>query len=824
MAIRTPFIMSNNNLKIVIRNFYRNRSYTMLNLSGLAVGFTVFIFAAIYYHFETNYENFNSKADRIYRVTHRYSPFGSSATQWARVPLDYINELPVDVPAVKTLIRFQNQERKYVRVGDEKFRPAHAYVTDKEVFDVFDFKLRAGNTAQALAQPHSIVLSQSLAKKYYGEENPIGKEIFLIGDYDKMETLHHVTGVMEDLPYNTHLPVDMLISFRNNKERTGWAYTYILLRENGHISQVESAIPAFKKKYDSEEEGKYTEFIFQPLCDIHLTSHLAREIIPSGNIFYVRVVEFAGVLVLLMAAINFMNLNGAMSLGRAKEFGMRKVMGASRRQLVYYLMAESVVSHIIALAVGGAVAYVLFPYIQQFITIQFLPDPLSFVFVMLAASLALGMVAAIYPIVLLTALQPIAVLKTTKAISIAGKENIFSLKRTMVTLQLGISILLIGSAFIAYHQFQYLLHKNLGIQREQIIAIPSVSDPIKEKFEAFRTRLNGQGGIVSVSACMEVPSREIRDSGPVLIEGVNSDQAKAPRMDVQVIDHNLVPLLGLHLIAGKNIHRPSVPVAIPEFTETYTFQNYLLAQPREYLINETAMHQLGWKSTEEAIGQKISWSIEDMALASGPIVGIVQDFHQETLKNKIDPIIMVNEPLWLRTFLIKVEVNDMHHSVEKISRVWNELFPSYPMEYFFLDDLYNNLYKAERVQIQLLFVFSGLAILIAFTGLVGLVAYALKTRTKEMAVRRVLGATFRDLIRLMSYEYLVVLSVSTLLAVPLSVYGLREWLSGFAYHVAISPFSYVFTLLFIVVLLIVTVSIQTLKAAKANPAETLRDE
>jgi putative ABC transport system permease protein len=824
MAIRIPFIMSSNNLKTLIRNFYRNRSYTLLNLSGLAVGFTVFIFTAIYYHFETHYENFNQKSDHIYRITHRYSPFGSSATQWARVPLDYINELPADVPAVKTLIRFQNQERKYVRVGDEKFRPAHAFVTDKEVFDVFDFKLLEGNTALALAQPYSIVLSQSLAKKYFGENNPIGKEIFLIGDYDKTETLHHVTGVMEDLPYNTHLPVDMLISFRDNKERTGWAYTYILLRENAHIAQVESAIPAFKKKYDGEEEGKYTEFIFQPLHDIHLTSHLAREITPGGDIFYVGVVAFAGALVLLMAAINFMNLNGAMSLGRAKEFGMRKVMGASRRQLVYYLMAESVVSHLIALIMGGTLSYMLFPYIQQFITIQFLPDGLSFVLVMLAAALGLGTVASIYPIVLLTALQPIAVLKTTKAITIVGKENIFSLKRTMVTLQLGISILLSGSALIAYHQIQYLLHKNLGFQREQIIAIPAVPDPVKDKFEAFRNRLNGQAGIAGVSACMEVPSREIRDSGPVLVEGVNSDLAKVQRMDIQVIDHDLVPLLGLHLIAGKNIQRPSVPIAIREFTETYTFQNYLLAQPREYLINETAMHQLGWKSEEEAIGQKISWSIEAMALAPGPIVGIVQDFHQETLKNKVDPIIMVNEPLWLRTFLIKVEANDVQQSVEKINRAWNELFPSYPMEYFFLDDLYNNLYKAERVQIQLLFVFSGLAILIAFTGLVGLVAYALKTRTKEMAVRRVLGATFRDLIRLMSYEYLVVLLVSTLLAVPVSVYGLSEWLSSFAYHVAISPLSYVFTLLFIMVLLIVTVSIQTLRAAKANPAETLRDE
>jgi putative ABC transport system permease protein len=817
------FTLSLNNLKIVIRNFYRNRTFTILNLLGLAVGFTVFIFAAAYIYFETHYENFNRNADRIYRATYRYSPPGNPPTQWARVPVDYINELPNEVRCVKALIRFQNQERKYVRVGHEKFRPAHAYVTDKEVFTVFDFKLREGNSALALAQPHSIVLSQSLARKYFGETSPIGKEIFLIGDYENVETLHHVTGVMEDLPDNTHLPVDMLISFRDSKERTGWAYTYIMLDNGATMKQVEAALPALIKKYDAVE-GKNTDFVFQALTDIHLTSHLAREIIPGGEAFYVRVVGFAGVLVLLMAVINFMNLNSAMSLGRAKEFGMRKVMGAGRSQLVSYLIIESVVSHLVALILAGTMAYLLFPYLQQFITIQFLPELLPFGIVILTIALVLGIVAALYPIFLLTGLQPAAVLKTTNAISIAGKENMFSLKRVMVTLQFAISILLIASAFIAYHQFNYLLHKNLGIRSEQVIAIPAVPDPVKDKFEAFRSRLSGQRGILNVSACMEVPSREIRDSGPVLVEGINNDLAKAQRMDIQVIDPNFVSMVGLHIVGGRNVRGPQTPFTAPQFTESYTFQKYLLAQPREYMINETAMHELGWKSAEEALGQKISWSIGDMALAPGPIVGVVQDFHQETLKNKVDPIVMVNEGLWLRTFLIKVDASEINSSVEKLAGVWNELFPSYPLEYFFLDDLYNNLYKGERVQIQLLFALSGLAILIAFTGLVGLVAYALKTRTKEMAVRKVLGATLNDLVKLMSSEYLIVLLVSALLAVPVSIYGLNEWLSGFAYHVDISPINYLLTLLFIMGLLIATVSVQTIRAARANTADTLRDE
>jgi putative ABC transport system permease protein len=711
-----------------------------------------------------------------------------------------------------------------VRIDNEKFRPVHTYETDKEVFDVFSIKLLFGNAKEALAQSHSIVLSHSLAKKYFGTQNPIGKEIFVNGDFDNAEVLHHVTGVMQDLPSNTHLPMDMLISFRDPSERKGWAYTYILLQEGAAISQVESGIPAFIKKHDMEEEAKSTGILFQPLRDIHLNSHLAREIVPPGEMLYVRVVGFTGILILIMAAINFMNLNSAMSLGRAKEFGMRKIMGSSRMQLVYYLLTESILYHITALLIASGVAYLLFPYVQQMVMLQFLPDFFTFAVILLAIAILLGLATGIYPVVLLTAFQPVVVLKTTKTLSIAGKESAFSLKRVMVTLQFGISVLLIGSAFIAYHQFQFLLNKNLGMQREQIIAIPGTPDPVKTKFETFRSSLEGQPGIVSVSACMEVPSREIRDAGPVLVEGINNDMNTAPRMDIQVIDHNFTSLLGLQLIAGRNIQASGKPSTIPEFTDDYPFQKYLQEQPREYLINETAMHQLGWNTPAEAIGQKINWSIGEMALAFGPIVGVVKDFHQETLKNKVDPVIMVNEPIWLRTFLIKIETQEVPASVEKISHAWNELFPSYPMEYFFLDDLYNNLYKGERVQVQLLFVFGALAIMIAFIGLVGLIAYALKTRTKEIAVRKVLGATLTDLIRLMSYEYLMVLFIGAVLAVPLSIYGLTEWLSGFAYHVNISPLTYALTVVMIILLLMIIVSLQTYKAAKVNPAETLRNE
>jgi putative ABC transport system permease protein len=819
----SPSSLSRNYLLTMLRGFLKNKVYTSLNLAGLALGFAVFMFSMIYVTFETSFEMFHTKADHIYRATYRYTPSDGYESHWARVPFDYINQLPSDVPGIKSLVRFQNHARKYVRVGNEKFRPNHAYVADKEVFGMFDFHLIAGDPVAALAQPYSVVISESLARKYFGVSNPVGEEMFIIGDLDKAETLHHVTGVMTDLPANTHLPVEMLISFKNPAERTGWAYTYILLEDGADISSVAAQMPSFIAKYTPADLAKFDAVIFQPLIDIHLTSDLARELVPGGDMFYVRIVAFAGLLILVIAVVNFMNLNTAMALGRAKEIGVRKILGASRGNLVTYLLMEAVASNVIALLIAGLAVYISFPWFQGLVGVDLVQSPWVFGPVMLAIAVGCGLVSGLYPVLLLTAVAPVSVVKTSRVVTLSGREGAFSLKRVMVTLQFSISILLLGSALMAWQQVRYLVDKDLGMRGDQVVAIPGIPDGVKTGYDQFKAVLSSQPGITGVSACMEVPSREIRDAGPVLVEGVNSDPAKAPVMDIQLIDHDFASLMGLEFVAGTNIVA-AAPQTVPEFTDTYSIGRYLLEQPREYIINETAMRQLGWKSAEEAIGQRISWSIGDLALAYGPIRGVVRDFHQETLKNKVDPVIMLHEPVWLRTFLVKIGNQQVPQTLGSISTTWEKLFPLYPLEYHFLDELYENLYKSERVQLQLLFAFSVMAILIAFVGLVGLVAYSLKTRMKELAVRKVLGATLRDLTRLISREYLAVLLIGSAIAVPLSIYGVKKWLSGFAYHVDVSPWAYVAAVVAVMVLLLVTVGVQTLKTSRLNPAQTLREE
>ncbi|MEQ8531920.1 MAG: FtsX-like permease family protein, partial [Imperialibacter sp.] len=374
-------------------------------------------------------------------------------------------------------------------------------------------------------------------------------------------------------------------------------------------------------------------------------------------------------------------------------------------------------------------------------------------------------------------------------------------------------------------QFVFLNEKNLGMEKDQVIALPGVPDTVKDKFKLFKDKLEGQPGIKGVSACLEVPSREIRDGGTVTAEGIQENVDDAPSMDIQVIDHDFIDVMGMELLAGEPLPKSLAYEPLPQLTGANNdVEEYLLSKRRAYLLNETAMHAIGWQTPEEAIGKNVDWNQGTYKLAKGPVVGVVKDFHQETLKNKVDPIIMVFEPLWLRTFLVKLETNDVASTMSVIEGAWNELFPKYPFEYQFLDELYENLYKNERQQLQLLYLLSGLAITIAFIGLFGLIAYSLKTRVKELAIRKVMGANFTSLIRLIGKEYLMVMLAGAALAIPLSYFWVSKWLENFAYRIDISVMSYLITLAGICLLLMATVALQTIKTTGNNPADTLREE
>ncbi|MEM8968814.1 MAG: FtsX-like permease family protein, partial [Bacteroidota bacterium] len=750
---------------------------------------------------------------------------GEYNVHWARVPVDYVNELPNDVPEIETLIRFQNQERKYIRIEDEKFRPKHAYVTDPEVFQVFAFPLIAGNPQTALVQPRSVVLTETMARRYFGSTDVLGEDLYVSGGLGTEELLYKVTGVMGDMPSNTHLPVEMLLSYRDQDERAGWAYVYTLLDKEADISSVQTQMSDFVLKYTDEQTAQQVSLVFQPLPDIHLHSNLAREIVPNGNQLYVTIFFFVGLFILLVALINYVNLSSALAMGRSQEVGIRTVMGANQQHIMSHAWLESVGYTLVAMGLAALLAYGLFPYFRQLTGVEFLMPVGWFVLGLIALAVVSGLLAGLYPAVILRSFRVLEAIKHSKTFALSGRRGKFSVKRVMVAVQFGVSVLLVASALVAYDQFQFIQQKNLGMQTEQILALPDVPNPVKERYPSFRDEVASLAGVQQVAACMQVPSSEIRDAGPVLVQGVNDDPNEAPIIDMQVVGPGFTEMMRLEFLAGSDRYDELPPLKYPtEFDEENTIEEYLANRPARYLINETAMRQLGWSSPEEALGQNISWTIGTLAYAYGPITGVVKDFHQETLKNEVDPTVMVYEPLWLNTFLIKVETAGVAQTLANIQTIWNDLFPIYPMEYYFLDDLFQRLYTQERVQLQLLSIFSGLAIVIAFLGLFSLVAYALRTRTRELAIRRVLGANLPSLIRLISTEYAWVLLIGGIVAIPLSYLTISRWLESFAYRVDISALWYLLTISFIGLLLVVTIGWQTRRSTSANPATVLRDE
>lgn len=812
-----PMIKSS--LLSIYRGFKKNPLHGSLNILGLSLAFAIFSLLTVYIHYEINYERFHDKADKIYRVSYK-TESENNVTQWARVPVSYVNKLPDEISGIKTLIRFQNNERKYLKIGQRKYREDNVYQTDGDVFDVFSFHLLEGDPKTALLNPKSIVLTETLAKKYFGQEIALGKEVLLSGEWNPESETYKVTGVMKDLPPNTHLPVNMLISFNSEEERTWWGYTYIMLENGVKPTQLIDPIQEFVDNH-SDSKNKNESFVLQPMNDIHLTSNLAREIIPNGSLQNVKIFGAISLLILLIGLINFTNLNSVIYLSKFKEVGMRKVLGAGGKEISMNAILESILYSIVSLILGVLIAYLLYPYFETLSGSKMLMSPINFSVIVMSVALFIGAFAGIYPAIMAAKFQPIFLIQKNISNRNSSNSSVFSLKKIMLTIQFSITLLLIGCALISTDQFTFLGKQNLAMKPEQVLTLPRVPNFVKDNYQLFKSRLENVPGVNSISACLEVPSREIRDQGAFVLSGVHATSEEAPLVDIQVIGHEFFDVMNINLVAGGFFPDYIKSHSYPEFTEEYTYVDYLVEQKRAYLINETAMKLLGFEDPSEIIGLSGSFDQSWMKLANGPVMGVVEDYHQASLKNKIDPTIYVYEPLWLNTILMRIESANIVETIEKIESEWNGLFPNFKMEPQFLDELYNQLYYKERKQLELLYIFSIMAVLIACLGIFTLVAYALKTKTKEYAIRRVLGAKLSSLLAITGRDYAVLLLIGLFISIPITFYVMDAWLNNFAYRVAISPHNFSIAFIAMVILIGITVGYQTLKATEKNPVDSL---
>ncbi len=759
----------------------------------------------------------HSQRDRIYRLA-MHNDDGNYQREWARFNRSWINYMKEDMAEVEEFIRFQNYYPRDFGRGEDTYKIPFAYSVDAGVFRVFDFELLRGNPETALTEPFSIVLTETIAQRIFGDEDPMGKRLKTPQAMGEKLQTYRVTGIMKDLPSNTHLPVNLFTSFASPEERQGWAYIYILLKPQAKIASVEAKTEAFIQKRGGDDEHKTLDIAYQALASIHLDSDLSREIVPNGKRSRVYLFAAVGIFIFLMSAINFVNLNVAQAFQRQREMGVRKLLGSSARNLMAYFLIQAQMVTFLAAILGMVFLFLFLPYFKAFTPVA--QSPWFMLPMALGLSLLTGLLAGYFPGLMFSGAGSLQALKGRSNPASSRKGN--GMKNVLVSVQLILCIVLISSAYITQSQFSYLIHKNLGFDREHVLALTNLPQAVKEKREFIKEQLLHLSGVSQVSASMEVPSREIKDMGPIYAEGMSQAPDNKPVMDAQVVDQDFLALMDIELLAGRNFRKRPVYDIEKDFGgDAY---KYFEDSPREYILNETAANMLGWHSPEEALGKSFSWSISDIQLKRGPVIGVIQDYHQESLKNAIKPVVYFIEPMWLGNTLIKVKGDQIPETLAQVQGIWKEQFPEYTMEFAFLDSLYHKLYETERKQLQLIYIFSGLAILIAFMGIFGILSYVLKSREKEIAIRKVLGANLTSLAVLLSRKFVYLTLMGMALAVPLTWYAMEAWLQNFEYRISIQGFNFALALLVIFGVLFLTVALQMQKVARQNPVNTLRAE
>ena len=803
--------MLRNYLLIAVRNLRKHKTFSFINLTGVAVGLACFLLIALYVKDELSYDRYNTHADRIYRVSRTFlSSEGTASLRLAQAAPPFGPLLKQDFPEAEQVVRTLDNNG-LVRYGEHSFNEKDIYIAEANLFRVFDFDLVSGNPDQALVNPFSILFSRPMAEKYFGRENPLGKTVRLNNQYDLT-----VTGVFEPLPAQAHFHPSFLLSFSTLNDnrlygaeglRTNWSNnsfnTYMLLKPEANPQRIEAALPDFQNRHVPADGGKkpstFSVLNLQKLTDIHLRSHTDSEVEPTGDISYIYLFSAIGLFILLIACINYMNLATARSAGRAKEVGMRKVVGALRSQLIGQFLSESLLLVTLALGIALGLVVLCLPAMNEFTTKQLsfgqLLDPI-FLSIVIGITLLTGLVAGSYPAFFLTSFRPLGVLKG----QIASAMRTGKLRQVLVVTQFAIAIALIISTAVVYNQMKYIQNYRLGYQKEQMLLLSDVGDSTTN-YETLKQQLIATGAVRDLGRSSRIPSGRLLDSydartlkgdtmAPVMIN------LKALR-----VDYDFLPAYQIGMAAGRN------------FSRSYSTDTSMV------VLNETAVRLLGW-TPEQAIGKPFKYGP-----ANGQIIGVTKDFHFESLHQQLSAIAMILRPAagQLNWLSIPIQGN-IPAGMQRVEAVWKKFFPERPFDYQFLDARFDRLYAREQTQQTLFSIFAGVAILISCLGLFGLSMFMAEQRTKEIGIRKVLGASEASLVALFSKDFMKLVVVALVIASPVAWYAMHTWLNDFAYRTDIHWWVFLLAGGLTVLIALLTVSFQSVKAALMNPVKSLRSE
>jgi len=788
-------------VKIAFRRLRLQRTYSLINIGGMALGLACTLMIFIWVRDELGFDRFHTKADRIYRVILSTSDDGLPTNANGSFGLG--PALKKDFPEVLETVRIKKMEqnpKRYVGYQDRKFYEPRFFFAEPSLFTVFDFPLVRGDVASALRDPNSIVLTEDMATKYFGDDDPVGKVLEADPYNDGKLMLFRVTGVAKNVPRQSHFHFDLLASYSSLREDTtrlsgmNQHYTYVLLKDRSSAASLAPRLLDFLKR-NWQEDPWYT-IIFQPLREIHLRSGLRSEIEPMGNRLYVYIFSAIALAVLLIACINFMNLATARSTKRAKEVGIRKAVGAPRSQLVRQFLGESLSTSVISTAGAFLLIALALPWFNRLtgkdLTSSSLADP-SLLLAAAVVALAVGIVSGCYPAFFLSAFEPVQALKSRAGVTAAGAV----LRRVLVVVQFVLSIGIICSTLVIRDQMTYIRSRDLGFDRDQILVIP-LNGEVRRNYEGLRSELLKNPGVENAATSAFVPT-----GGSAHYTMIFDGGSQRLTQVVLMVDKDFVATYGIRLVAGRTIERPASKDG-----------------PWELLISEESAREAGCASPQDAVGKRV-----DIEGQAGQVVGVVNDINLYSLHTPAYPIVYIVTPVANHNYLsVRIKTPNVPETLAHIQRTWQAMVPSYPLDTMFLDASFEQLHNAEQRMSEMFSVFSVLAIAIACLGLFGLAAYTSEQKTKEIGVRKVLGASASSIYVLLSREFLKWVALANVIAWPLAYYAMSTWLRNFAFRVGIGWGIFVASAAAALAIAALTVGSQTLRAARSNPVDSLRYE
>jgi putative ABC transport system permease protein len=810
--------MLRNYLLTAWRNLKRHRVFSLINVLGLAIGMAACLLILQYVSFERSFDQFHEKRDRIFRVSltsnHDGRPIEDACAYNGAGPA-----LVTDMPEVIDHTHFRLRDKCVIGHQNVNYREGQVALVSDHFFSVFSFPLLKGNPASVLARPNTVVLSESLANKYFGTSDPIG-QVLAFNDGYHHETLQ-VSGIMKDMPANSHFHLEVLISYATSHDWNSWAYSwegnndylYVLLEENARPASLFAKMPAFNKKYISEPNSK-EKLELQSLNDIHLYSHKTYAAEPNGSAQLVYTLLGIGVLILIIAWVNYINLSTARSVERAKEVGIRKVMGSQRGQLMRQFLLEALLVNGLAIVLALTIAQIARPLFDE-LTGKPLSQytlPLWLWAFWLGLFLLGSVLAGLYPAFALSGFKPIAVLKGRFT---ATKEGV-TLRKSLVVGQFAITVVLIALTLTIYRQLDYMQNQELGIKPEQVLVLhaPQLTSADSAKstlFGRFRNVLKEVPAVknASFSECLPGNGMYELNTNAGGIKRVDNPDPGRHQYAYFAVDEQFVPALGMKMLAGNGF-----------------LPNQTSSNRQKVLVNEAAMHQLGFPSANQAVGQRIWFGSSTVEIA-----GVIANYHHHSLDKAFDPMVYYYDKNYENAFYFSLQLDtstrnrqQIAATIANVEKEWKRIFPANPFEYFFLDEQFNSQYQADRQFGRVFALFAGLAIFVACLGLFGLVAFTTTQRTKEIGVRKVLGASASNILLLLSKDFLKLVLLANLLAWPLAWWSINQWLNSYAFRIDLTVYMLCLPAVLVLLIALITISFQTWKAARANPIKALRYE